>query len=105
MSSSDVLHSFFIPNLRIKRDVIPNRYTTLWFQIDKAGKYNVLCTEYCGDQHSNMGAVLEATSVDDFVALLNKSDIDDSIPLNEIGKQLYSKKGCNAVNELTVLIW
>ena len=52
MSSADVLHSFFYQILRVKRDVIPNRYTILSFEANKLGNYNIFCTEYCGDQHS-----------------------------------------------------
>ena len=61
MSSTDVLHSFYVPNLRTKKDVIPNRYSTLWFTIDQIGKFHIFCTEYCGDGHSKMIAVVEAT--------------------------------------------
>lgn len=100
MSSTDVLHSFFIPNLRIKRDVIPNRYTTMWFTIDKMGTYHIFCTEYCGDGHSKMIASVEARNATDYFAFLKEKDFDDSMPLNEIGKQLYSKKGCNACHSI-----
>ncbi|MCG3173490.1 MAG: cytochrome c oxidase subunit 2 [Myxococcota bacterium] len=54
MSSQDVLHSFYIPAFRVKRDVIPNRYTVLWFNATKTGKFQVFCTEYCGQDHSRM---------------------------------------------------
>jgi cytochrome c oxidase subunit II len=100
MSSTDVLHSFFIPNLRTKKDVIPNRYTVLWFQVDKPGKYHIFCTEYCGDGHSVMNATLEAVNIDGYMAFLKKKDFDKDAPLNEIGKQLYSKKGCNACHSI-----
>ena len=100
MSSTDVLHSFYVPNLRTKKDVIPNRYSTLWFTIDQIGKFHIFCTEYCGDGHSKMIAVVEATSLDDYYAFLRKKDFDESMPLNEIGQQLYSKKGCNACHSI-----
>ena len=66
MSSVDVLHSFYIPNLRVKRDVIPNRYTSLWFNAEKTGTYQIFCTEYCGDAHSNMGALLKVKTLDEY---------------------------------------
>tara|TARA_A100001015_G_scaffold85854_1_gene95410 strand:+ start:1299 stop:2258 length:960 start_codon:yes stop_codon:yes gene_type:complete len=100
MSSVDVLHSFYIPNLRVKKDVIPNRYSILWFQIDQLGKFHIFCTEYCGDGHSKMIASVEALSVDEYFAFLKKKDFDDSLPLNVIGQQLYSKKGCNACHSI-----
>ncbi|MCA8955214.1 MAG: cytochrome c oxidase subunit II, partial [Planctomycetes bacterium] len=52
MSSRDVLHSFYIPAFRVKRDVLPGRYQTLWFKPTMVGDYHIFCTEYCGDQHS-----------------------------------------------------
>jgi cytochrome c oxidase subunit 2 len=60
MSSRDVIHSFFVPAFRIKRDVLPNRYTVLWFTAEAPGTYDVLCAEYCGTAHSNMLAQVKA---------------------------------------------
>jgi cytochrome c oxidase subunit 2 len=54
MTSEDVIHSFFVPALRIKQDVLPGRYTHLWFTPDKVGTYGLLCAEYCGTGHSRM---------------------------------------------------
>jgi cytochrome c oxidase subunit 2 len=54
MTSKDVLHSFFVPVMRTKADVIPGRYTYQWFRPIKTGDFQVFCTEYCGDEHSNM---------------------------------------------------
>ena len=100
MSSDDVLHSFFLPNLRIKRDVIPNRYTYLNFEANKLGNYRIFCTEYCGDQHSNMIAVLSVVDDNEYSEFLTEVDFDDSIPLSEAGKNIYTKKGCNACHSI-----
>ncbi|HVT44073.1 MAG TPA: cytochrome c oxidase subunit II [Thermoanaerobaculia bacterium] len=54
LASEDVIHSFFVPDFRVKRDVIPNRYTTVWFTATKSGRYHLYCTEYCGTEHSKM---------------------------------------------------
>ena len=54
MTSRDVIHSFFVPEFRIKQDVIPGRYTETWFEASRAGRYRVYCTEYCGTWHSKM---------------------------------------------------
>jgi cytochrome c oxidase subunit 2 len=54
MASEDVIHSFFIPAFRVKQDVIPGRYTTMWFEATRAGRYHLFCAEYCGTQHSGM---------------------------------------------------
>lgn len=68
MTSTDVLHSFFIPNFRTKMDVIPWRYTTMWFQPNKAGTYPIFCTEYCGKDHSMMMARIKVVSREEFDA-------------------------------------
>ncbi len=54
ISSKDVLHSFFIPAFRIKRDAVPGRYVTAWARATKTGRYRLYCAEYCGDGHSLM---------------------------------------------------
>jgi cytochrome c oxidase subunit 2 len=54
MTSEDVIHSFFIPAFRVKQDVIPGRYTTIWFQATKTGEFHLFCAEYCGTKHSQM---------------------------------------------------
>ncbi|MEK9726875.1 MAG: cytochrome c oxidase subunit II, partial [Candidatus Margulisiibacteriota bacterium] len=100
ISSSDVLHSFYLPNLRVKRDAIPNRYTLLSFEANKLGNYHIFCTEYCGDSHSKMIAVLKVKSPNEYTDFLNEVDFDDTIPLSESGKQIYSKKGCNACHSI-----
>ena len=54
MISQDVFHSFSIPDFRVKREVIPGRYSTVWFQATQVGTYHLFCTQYCGTQHSGM---------------------------------------------------
>jgi cytochrome c oxidase subunit 2 len=54
MTSEDVIHSFYVPAFRVKQDVLPGRYTTLWFEATKPGSYHLFCTEYCGTEHSRM---------------------------------------------------
>lgn len=54
MTSEDVLHSFFVPNFRIKQDVVPGIYTSVWFEAKLPGKHQIFCTEYCGASHSGM---------------------------------------------------
>lgn len=54
MSSEDVLHSFFIPNFRVKQDVVPGMYTSVWFNANEPGRHQVYCAEYCGAEHSGM---------------------------------------------------
>ena len=100
LSSKDVLHSFFIPVMRSKMDCLPNRYNIMWFDATKEGVYDIFCTEYCGDGHSNMGANLIVMNKEDYNEWLNDSGTDDDIPLNELGEKLYVSKGCNACHSI-----
>ncbi len=54
MASEDVIHSFFVPAFRIKRDVVPGRYTTAWFEATQPGEYHLFCAQYCGTAHAGM---------------------------------------------------
>jgi cytochrome c oxidase subunit 2 len=54
MTSRDVIHSFYVPDARVKQDLVPGRYTTLWFQMDEPGRHEILCAEMCGISHSTM---------------------------------------------------
>src|SRR6266566_7413983 len=55
MTSEDVIHDFFVPAFRVKKDVLPGRYTVAWFQATQTGEYRLLCTQYCGTDHAVMG--------------------------------------------------
>ncbi len=54
LTSRDVIHSFFVPDFRVKQDVLPGRLTTVWFEVKEPGRHDILCTEYCGVSHSTM---------------------------------------------------
>ena len=66
MASEDVIHDLFIPAFRTKADVVPGRYSTLWFEATKPGRYHIFCAEYCGTNHSGMGGWIEVMSQTDF---------------------------------------
>jgi cytochrome c oxidase subunit 2 len=71
MISEDVIHSFYVPAFRIKRDVVPGEYTTVWFEATKTGTFNLFCTEYCGTEHSRMLArviVMDAAEYQDWIS-------------------------------------
>lgn len=63
---ADVLHSFYVPNFRLKKDAVPGMWTTTWFQSDKVGQHLVFCAEYCGADHSNMMARLIVLTPEEF---------------------------------------
>jgi cytochrome c oxidase subunit 2 len=74
MTSRDVIHSFYVPALRMKQDVIPGRYTTMWFNADKPGTYPIYCAEYCGVSHSRMRGELVVLSDHDYDDWLGGSE-------------------------------
>jgi len=97
MSSTDVLHSFFVPAFRIKHDVLPNRYTSVWFKAEQLGEYQIFCTEYCGTEHSTMLAKVVVVSEEDFAAWLAENSVD--LPPEELGEQLFAQCSvCHSVD-------
>ena len=100
MVSRDVLHSFFLPNFRIKRDVIPYRYTGMVVRPEEVGTYQVFCTEYCGDQHSTMAATMKVVSPLEYKMFLEEAKAQLNIPPVELGAQLYEAYGCNACHSI-----
>jgi cytochrome c oxidase subunit 2 len=95
MSSQDVIHSFFLPNFRIKQDVIPGRYSTLWFNATEVGEFPVFCAEYCGDSHSNMLAVLKVMPQEEYVAWVDTvKNANNKLSPKELGAKLYQSKAC-----------
>jgi cytochrome c oxidase subunit II len=70
MTSRDVIHSFYVPEFRVKYDVVPGRYTTLWFEATEPGTYPILCAEYCGTDHSVMRGEVRALSESDYARWL-----------------------------------
>ena len=98
MTSSDVLHSFYIPSMRIKQDAVPGRYTTLWFNAEKLGNYQVFCTEFCGAAHSMMLAKMKVVSQEEYEAWLQESD--EGLTLAQKGEKLYNGKGCVACHSV-----
>ena len=99
MRTRDVLHSFYIPGFRIKQDVVPGRYTSLWFEATKVGTYQVFCTEYCGDGHSAMLAKVNVLPQDEFEEWL-QNDPYKGLSLVEIGEQVFAGK-CIACHNVT----
>jgi len=119
LSSADVIHSFWVPAWRVKKDVVPGRFNKTWVEATLPGTYSLLCTEYCGKDHSammatvvvhdsgeNIAAALKTGEIfdgqretfDDWYAKTTKevmAQYEGMTPL-EIGQAAYTKKGCNA---------
>ncbi len=89
MTSKDVLHSFFIPAFRNKQDVVPGRYTAVWFNAEKLGSYQVFCAEYCGDNHAGMLAKIDVVTRAEFDQWLSTEPYKGLAPA-QIGQKIYS---------------
>jgi cytochrome c oxidase subunit II len=94
MISQDVFHSFSIPDFRVKREVIPGRYSTVWFQATTPGTYHIFCTQYCGTNHSVMIGEVTVLSPDDYQKWTQESTSGMSLAQN--GERLFASMGCNA---------
>lgn len=101
MSSQDVLHSFFVPNFRAKMDVLPNRYTSMWFQATDTGTFDIYCTEYCGQKHSEMIAKVIVLEQDQYLKKLDEMNkIPDGMAPADYGRILYQRKACITCHSL-----
>jgi cytochrome c oxidase subunit 2 len=94
MISQDVFHSYSIPAFRVKREVIPGRYTTVWFTPTQPGTYHLFCTQYCGTLHSQMIGEVVVMTPDDYQAWTMGSTSGMSLAQN--GERLFASLGCNA---------
>ena len=97
MISQDVIHSLYIPALRIQMETLPGRYTQLWFNADRPGRYHILCSEFCGTEHSVMGGVLTVMTPADYADWLARAGATDGIEAQ--GKKLFSSYGCSGCHE------
>jgi len=110
MTSRDVIHSFYVPEFRIKQDVLPGRYTQTWFNATTPGRYQILCAEYCGAGHSIMRGeviVLKAQDFEDWLAFQHRgvvatqdgqpTALDFAPPLGNMvdqGRRIAAEQGC-----------
>ena len=93
MISQDVIHALYIPAMRISMETLPGRYTELWFTADRVGRYHILCTEFCGTDHSVMGGYLTVMTPSDYADWLLQSGTPASLATE--GKRLFSAYGCS----------
>src|SRR5271163_722229 len=94
MISQDVFHSFSIPAFRVKREVIPGRYSTVWFEATTPGTYHIFCTQYCGPNHSQMIGEVTVLTPNDYDKWTQESTSGMSLAQN--GERLFASMGCNA---------
>jgi cytochrome c oxidase subunit 2 len=102
LTSQDVIHSFFLPALRIKQDAVPGRYSTLWFKADKPGTFKLFCSEYCGTHHSAMNGkiiVLDLPAYQQWLTLGQPAST-----LAQAGERLYRELGCSGCHEGSTVV-
>ncbi|HEX8817369.1 MAG TPA: cytochrome c oxidase subunit II [Terriglobales bacterium] len=92
MTSQDVIHSFYIPAFRLKQDVLPGRYTTLWFRATKPGTYHLFCAEYCGTLHSGMIGDIVVMEPSRYQAWVQTGGNFGSLASN--GEAIFQQLGC-----------
>lgn len=91
MTSEDVIHSFYVPAFRVKQDVLPGRYSTMWFEATTPGEYHLFCAEYCGTKHSGMigrVVVMEPSAFEAWLAGSSGGSMQSS------GERLFGELGC-----------
>jgi len=119
MTSNDVLHSFYIPNFRVKQDVVPNTYTKLWFQATSLGEQPLYCAEYCGTSHSAMLGKIKIVEGAEYDKWQSLWEVEQRLGMNhteaavapapgapalspaEKGQKLFADKGCMACHSTT----
>jgi cytochrome c oxidase subunit II len=93
MTSEDVIHDFFVPAFRVKADVLPGRYTNLWFEPTKPGRYHLFCAEYCGTRHSGMVGEVVVMEPTEYQVWLSGGRAEGS--LASAGEKLFQDLACN----------
>jgi len=93
LTSEDVIHSFFVPAFRVKKDALPGRYNTIWFEATKPGTYHLFCAEYCGTRHSGMIGSVTVMEPAAFQSWLSGGASGQS--LAGAGQKLFQEMGCS----------
>ena len=95
MSSLDVIHGLYIPAFRVKQDIVPGRYTQLWFQALEPGEYGLYCSQYCGTSHAAMITHVVVHPPGEFESWLDQTERQsNNLPPAERGARLFARKGC-----------
>jgi cytochrome c oxidase subunit II len=98
--SKDVLHGFFVPAFRVKRDAVPGMNNYAWFVASKPGSYDIFCSSYCGTGHSGMISTVEALPGEAFEEWLEQSPAGSAASGKVDGKKLAQEKGCLGCHSL-----
>ncbi|MEX0618967.1 MAG: cytochrome c oxidase subunit II [Pseudohongiellaceae bacterium] len=93
LSSDDVIHSLYLPAFRIKQDAVPGRYTQVWLNAERTGRYRIMCAEYCGTEHSQMYGVVEVMEPEDYSLWLELNAYDTTLAAQ--GERLFNAMACS----------
>jgi cytochrome c oxidase subunit 2 len=102
LTSQDVIHSFYVPAFRTKQDVVPGRYTSLWFQPDRIGKFHLFCAEYCGTKHSGMVGWVHVMEPADYQRWLESGAPTETMA--DAGAQLFRSYGCSGCHGVNATV-
>ena len=93
LASEDVIHDFFVPAFRVKMDVVPGHYNTMWFRPTKPGRYHFFCSQYCGTNHAVMGGWVTVMEPSEYAAWLSGSSDANANPV-VAGEKFFAEKAC-----------
>jgi len=93
MTSEDVIHDFFVPAFRVKKDVLPGRYTSLWFTATKVGTYHLFCAQYCGAFHAGMMGSIIVQEQSEYERWLAGGAAGES--MEQAGEKVFQSSGCS----------
>src|SRR5437762_2565144 len=93
LASEDVIHDFFVPAFRVKMDVVPGHYNTMWFRPTKPGRYHFFCSQYCGTNHALMGGWVTVMEPPTTSHCLSGSSAGATNPA-VAGEKLFAEKAC-----------
>lgn len=100
LTSEDVIHGFYVPAFRVKQDAVPGRYTELWFEATRPGRYQLFCSAYCGTIHSGMIGWVVAMEPGDFQAWLAGRDAGGpAVPMASAGEAVFKAQGCPSCHQ------
>src|SRR6202050_596916 len=94
MTSEDAIHDFYIPAFRVKKDVLPGRYTSIWFEATETGTFHLFCAQYCGTNHGEMIGWVYVMSPSDYAEWLAGGEKTESMA--QQGEVLFTQLGCNS---------
>jgi cytochrome c oxidase subunit 2 len=93
MTSEDTIHDFYVPAFRVKMDVLPGRYTSVWFRPDRPGTYHLFCAEYCGTEHSLMRGSIVVLPVEEYERWLATGRVGPTMQAS--GAELFTQLACD----------